>query len=356
MNKENSLSIRVFNDHFLGRYLPFMIPIFLLIILLWIPLFSLVENQFHNSEMKGLFEILPAILFFVFYFGTIPLLFHKVQLAKDHIRLSWCGILLKEIPADSLKLLCTVGDERWDQLCLTCHIPEELASMEEVELGKHFLTKHDVPFLKRKANYQEDFARRHLLRLNKKLLQWKRKENTLFLPMDPIVLQQLRELYPSLPYKNYTICKKFTNNRYWSSKYAPYFRPFITLYRSEFTEDSVVFRSDKKIKRTVPLSSVRSIIRVDIFMDHNRQYTHHTPVLFLSELALEELAEKSTLSHKSPRLRAYKFAHTQVKHWRISTPRCCNLHCTEEAVSQLQVKCPHAQWLDLSDTWLSDST
>jgi len=356
MDKEHSLWIRVFYDHFLGRYLAYMLPIFILIMLLWIPLLILVKNLFHAPEVGELFGILPYILFLVALFGSIPFLFHKVQLAKDHIRLSWCGILLKEIPVDSLKLLCAVGDERWDQLCLTCHIPEELASMEEVELGKHFLTKHDVPFLKRKANYQDDFARRYLLRLDKKLLQWKRKENILFLPMDLILLHQLRELYPALPYKNYTECKKDSNERYWSSKYAPYFRTFLTMYRPELTEDSVVFRAGKKIKRAFPLCSVRSIIRVDIFMANNRHYAHHTPVLFLSELTVEEMADRSALSHKSPRLRAYIFAHTQVKHWRISTPSCCNLHCTEEAVSQLQAKCPHAQWLDLSDTWLSNST
>ncbi len=352
-NKKHTLSIRVCNDY------AFRGDIFCLVCIvvfpLWMSLSFLLKGIFPSFKISEWFIYLPIFSFFGVMVIHALFLFHKVHFTKDDLCLSWCGIVLKTIPLEDLHLLCAVGNEVGDNLCLTCHTPDELALLEEKALLQNFFTKHEVLFLKRKANFRESFAQKYLIRLRKRSLPLFRKEKTFFLPMDLILLQQIRTLYPNLPYKNYTECGKHEKFSNWSNKYAPCFRNIMSYYSPELVGNSLVYRSEKKIKRTIPLSTIQTIVRVDVFMPQNRYYPHHVPVLFLSNLSIDDMAEKAELSHMSRLLRAYQYAANQVKQWDIKKDNCCNLHYTDKTATQLQILCPDAQWLDLSDLWFTHS-
>ncbi len=351
MNKKHTLSQRVCNDYAIRGGI--FCSVYIVFFPLWLCVLFLLKELMPDLKISEWVAYLPIFLVFgVMVFQSL-FLFHKVHLTKEGAILSWCGISLKTIPSDCLQLLCAVGNEYGDNLCLTCHTTDDLALLEEKALLKNYFTKHEVLFLKRKANFREGFAQKYLIRLRKHALPLFRKEKTLFLPMDLVLLQQIRALYPNLPYKNYTECSKEQKGAYWSYKYAPCFRPTWSNYVPELGEDSLVYRSGKKINRTIPLSTIQTIVRIDVFVLQNRYFPHHVPVLFLTNLSIDDMAKQSTLSHMSQSLRAYQYAVDQVKHWDIKANNCCNLHYKEETIARLRSLCPNAQWLDLSDLWFA---
>ncbi len=354
MKKDNSLSLIVCNGHSLNRAFLHSSLLYLCGMLVTLPLSLLLERLLPMID-RGDWFVLPPVLFFLFIIADCLFSVHKIRLTKDSLLLTWCGIPVKSISLDELRLLCAVGNEQYDLLCLTCHSPDELAQMEEADMLRNYFSKDELPFLKQKADYRDSFARKQALRLSQKPFLLLRNEKTLFLRMDPLLLQQIRALYPELPYRNYTDCKKYTIPYYGSKSYRLCMQSFTTHYSPELTASSIEFYRGTVVKRTVPLSTIQAIVRVDIFMAESKTSPHHLPLLFLSNLSVKEMAEKSTFSHKSNPMKAYKYAHDQAKRWRIDTPDCCNLPCTEDTIAHLKVHCPNAQWLDISEHWLADS-
>lgn len=354
MKKNHTLSH--FVCHFYGFDRAFLCCslLFLCTILLMFPLSALLKKLFPLID-TDIWFILSAVPFVLYYVGNILFAFYKAEFTEDRLILSWCGVRLKTIATEDLRLLCTVGDEFYDFLCLTCHTPQDLAQAEESDMVRSFITKDEVPFLKRKANYPDILARKRLLRLSKQPLLLLRKEKALCIPMDLILLQQIRELYPQLPYKNYSERKRYSKPYYGSKKYQLCLEAIHAYYTPEFTDDSIALYRGANVKRTIPLSTVQSIVRVDLFIANRRNGPNYLPLLFLSKLSIEEMAQKSKYFHASASYKAYKYAYSHAKYWTITTPDCCNLPCTEAVIDQLKVLCPNAQWLDFSDTWLSDS-
>lgn len=354
MKKEYPLSLRVIYAQWSDTFMLYGWIVLPLMLLVMVPFFLLLARWFPSAMLSSRLGI-PSALFLLYYLLNFVFLFYKVHLSGNKIHITWCGLTVKTLEPKELKLLCAVGNEWGNHLCLTYHTAEELAQREEAKMLKNWITRHEVPFLKNKANYIDSMAKKQLFRLLRKSFFLFRKDKTVFLPMGTELFHQLRELYPQLPYKNYTECQKYRVKYYCNRNetlsiygLTPYFRP-------DFTEDAIVYYSGKKLVRTVPLSEVRSIVRIDLFTSPSKGIPCHLPLLFLSTLTLSELADKSNFSHNSTDLRAYNYAYDQGKRWRIKTPNCCNLPCTEEMITRLKKQCPNARWLDLSDSWLLSS-
>ena len=346
------LTMRVYNANPRGfAYLCIAYPIFQI---LFIPIVLFLAKTFPNLKYADFLPGLPAFVFFALILIHCLFSFHKVHLSSDHITLSWLGIPLQTVPSEQLRFLYAVGDERWDQLCLTCLTTDELAAQEEISLSKNFFSKHDLPYLKQKPDYISTLARKHLLRLRNRAFLLICKNGTLFLPMDLILLEQIRTLYPTLPYKNFTECKNCNSLSLRSNQYAPTFSTTVHYCTPEIKDDAIVYKELKRTIATFPLHSVKTIARVDIFGEHSRYRPHHTAVLLLSTLTLEEMIENSPLADGSAELRAYAFAYKQAKSWQYKSTDCCNLYYTQQTLNHLRTHCPTAQHLDLSSCWLTD--
>lgn len=354
METERTLSYRVFGFENPFRSLLYVFFFLPLMAIIMFPL-SLLLTWWFPTVDRAVWIGAPCYLYMLFGLAHVIFQCHRILLSKDRILITWCGIRFKSIRPEDLKLLCAVGDEWNDRLCLSCYTTEELARMEEASMQRNWITRHEIPFLKRQPNHENRLARKHLLRSGKKAFLILQKKKIVFLPMRMDVLEQLRGLYPRLPYKNYTECKKYRENLYGDkderlSAYSedPFFHP-------EIWEDRILYYSGKTVKRIVPLTQIRSVVRIDLFMVQHRHAPHHMPLLFLSDLSIEQMSERSRLHQGSTALRAYCYAYDRGMRWRITSPDCCNLPCTEEMIHQLQELCPNVQWLDLSDRWLTDS-
>ena len=106
------------------------------------------------------------------------------------------GKVLRQLPVADMKLLCVVGDDQAQYLCLSGWSLEELAQRREKSLQRGFLTRQDLPLLKRNPDWQECFAKEYLLRSG----NFFRKIPVLWIPFDPVVAIFLRRLYPQLPF------------------------------------------------------------------------------------------------------------------------------------------------------------
>lgn len=354
MEKDRALSYRVVKSDDIFRSLLYIWLVVPLAVIIMFPLSLLLTRWFPTVD-RLTWITAPCILYILFLLGNTTFLCHRIHLSKDRILITWCGIRFKSIRPEELKLLCAVGDEWGDRLCLSCYTAEELSRMEEASMQRNWITRYEVPFLKRQADHENRLARKHLLRSCRKTFLILQKKKIAFLPMGMEVLDQLRELYPQLPYKNYTECNKYRTNIYGNKNELLSVYSATPFYRPEIREDQILYYSGKKVKRTVPLTQIRSIIRIDLFMVQSKHAPHHLPLLFLSPLSIEQMSELSELHQGSTVLRAYRYAYDRGLRWRITTPNYCNLPCTEEMIYPLQELCPNVQWLDLSDRWLTDS-
>ena len=320
-------------------------------LLLLIPLthfFPLIKN---NDWIIAL----PCLLVFGLLVLHLLSSFYTVTLTEKTVILSWLRIPLRRLSVDALQLFCAVGNEREDVLCLTSRTIEDMAFLEEKHLLRNYFTKYDVPLLKKKADWQDALAKKYLNRMRRSPLGAFRDRNTLFMTMDPVVQHQIHKLYAYLPYKNYTGITDYKATPFFDKTKAPSFRMEIEPCSVEIQEDAVVLYTKKETKRRILLRDIATIVRVDIFKSYDKFFPHHLPVLFLSVCSLEEMTQRGGSSDNNQLLQVYRHAAKEAVRWSVKRDDCCNLPYTPEVVSRLHTLCPDAQWVDISDGWISDT-
>ena len=225
--------------------------------------------------------------------------FYSVLLYKDTVILKRFGIKIKKIPVSDFKAFCIVGNDRENILCLSRYSFEEMARMQETRLSRGIFSKHELPFMKRKTNWQDDFAKGYLLHLHKNPLNAFKKQNVVMLDMHPALQYSIRKMYPQLPYKNLTDIT------------SPYLSRFSTLpekrsvcfslQASEYTfrmePDGIHIETSKEEIFSIPAQQIKTAVRVDMFRSYDKLNPPHTPLLFLSTISEDDLIE-----HPSPRL------------------------------------------------------
>ena len=324
---------------------------------LWAGLLLLIPltHFFPLIKDKDWIVALPCLLVFALLVLHLLSSFYTVTLTENVVVLCWLCIPLRRVSADTLQLFCAVGNEREDVLCLTSRTIEDMALLEERHLLRNYFTKYDVPLLKKKADWQDALAKKYLNRMRRSPLGIFRDRMTLFMTMDPVVQQQIHDLYKQLPYKNYTGITSNKVNAFFDKTKAPCLWMPIDLCSVEIQEDAVVLYTKKEIKRRIHLRDIKTIVRVDIFRSYDKHFPHHLPVLFLSVRSMQEISEKAATSEDNQLLQVYRYASKEAAHWSVKRDDCCNLPYTLEIVSRLHVLCRNAQWVDISDDWMSDT-
>jgi hypothetical protein len=245
-----------------------------------------------------------------------------------------------------------VGNEREDALCLTTRTIEEMAQLEEKHLLRNYFTKYDVPFIKKKADWQDALAKKYLMRMWRRPFGIFRDQTTILWQMDPVVQHQIRKLYPQLPYKNYTCITGKQATPYFDKTKAPCFWMPMEPCSVAIQEDVIVLYTKKEEKRRFLLRDIKTIVRVDVF-GQSKHFPHHLPLLFLSVHSLADAMQEDATEEQL--FQAYQTATREALRWTVKKDDCCNLPYTPELVAHLHALCPDAQWIDLSDGWLNNT-
>jgi len=306
--------------------------------------------------------LVPVLLVFLLLMLSY---FHTVILEPDGVTQKWFGISVRKIHVSRFQVFCALGNGREDVLCLSCYSAEELTRMEEERLLRSLLNKHNVPFRKRKAGWQDEFVRGYLNHLRKNPFRIFKKQEVVMLKMHPALQYAIRQMYPQLPYKNYTGVTSCHFARWGSNadNQAVSFPLLFYQYPVRMESDGIHISTKKEVS-FIPAEQIRTVVRVDIFKAYNKYYPHHVPLLFVTSLSEEELAAKvPTKGYGGIRLNdannqallAMMAATELAIRWNASRKDCCVLYHTEKNLETLRTLYPHIQINEIAANWLNDA-
>ncbi len=309
---------------------------------------------------------LPEILVFGIMLSYSFCSFYSVILYKDKVILKWLGIKIREIPASEFKSFCAVGNDREDVLCLSRYSFEEMVRMQEVRLSRGVFTKHELPFMKRKPNWQDDFARAYLNRLRRSPLGAFKKRSFIMLEMHPTLQYTVRKMYPHLPYKNLTGITSPYLSRF--SERPENRAVCFTLQASEYTfrmePDGIHIETNKKEIFSIPAQQIKTAVRVDVFRSYDKFNPHHTPLLFITTMSEEELIQHPRAQGCfTPRLNetedvalsAMTAAFYLIWRWNKNHTNSCTVPLTEKNLETVRTLYPHVSVNEISSGWIADS-
>lgn len=309
----------------------------------------------------------PSILVVVILLLHILCCFYTVILEPNMVTLKWAGIPVRRIPASRFKTFCAVGNGREDILCLSCYSINEMANMQEERLLRSFLDKHDVPFRKRKADWQNVFAGEYLNRLRKSPFSIFKERDVVMFEMHPALQYLIRQMYPQLPYRNYTGVTSYHVSRYSGARenQAVCFPLQLGEYEVRIETDGIHICNKKDEVSFVPAQQIKTVVRVDVFKGYEKYYPHHMPLLFITSMSEEELATQTTSrgyagihlgDTTNQALLAMMAATYLTLRWNKSHKDCCVLYHTEKNLNALQTLYPHIYINDIAAAWLQDSS
>lgn len=355
MRSESSSALKVRGFGLSGVSVFYISIIYIVSMWVWLLLLIPLAHFFPLVKNNDWIVALPCLLILALLVLHLLSAFYTVTLTKNMVILSWLHIPLRKIPVDTLRLFCAVGNEREDVLCLTSRTIEDMALLEENHLLRNYFTKYDVPLLKKKADWQDALARKYLNRMRRSPLGIFRDKKTLFMTMDPVAQHQIHKLYAHISYKNYTGISGYKATPFFDKTTAPCFWMPIEPCSVKIQEDAVILYTQKEEKRRFLLRDIKTIVRVDIFRSYDKHFPHHLPVLFLSVRSLEEMTQRGDSSDDKQLLQVYRYAEKEAMRWSVKKDDCFNLLYTPEFVLHLHALCPDAQWVDISEGWLSNT-
>ena len=361
--KQQSFHLKVHGFGLSGASIFYLFFIYIACIVLW-ALALLPLGYFFPALMQHDWAVLmPYLIVVLILLVHACASFVTVSLDEKEIRVFYLGIPIRKIPVSELRLFCAVGNGRENILCLTTHGIAEMAAWQEKKLVRNYFTKYDVPFIKKKSNWQDVLARKYLNGLRKSPRGVFKDRDVVFLEIEPVLQVLLRSMYPQLPYKNYTEIKATSIITYQPLNMVPCFTLQAALYYVSIQEDGIHISTKKNPVFYIAAQSVKTVVRVDVFRDYDRMYPDHIPILFVSTLSADELAAKApqtiygenTDAFPNKRaLLAYAYASRAALGWRVKYQDQCPLLCTQTHITQLRECCPQAEWIDLSENWLND--
>lgn len=310
-------------------------------------------------------SIIPSFFLAIFMVFHAACYFHSVVLRPNEIILKRFGSTIGRIPVSELKSFCAVGCGRDNVLCLSRYSFEEMARMNEAKLLRGVFTKHEMPFRKRKADWQDDFAREYLIRLRRKIFGVFSKQNTIMIEMHPAFHQVIRNLYPHLPYKNFTgitspHVSRFTETH---ENYATCFKLQANPYVFRMEPDGIHITEKEKEFFFLPANQLKTAVRADFFTDGIKR-PPHSPVILITSMSEEELANQPSakgyslfhLNQSGNQPLSAMMAATYLTFcWNKSKKDYCVIPHTAKNLETLRTLYPHVSINEISAEWLSDS-
>lgn len=367
MQKSCNIGIKAHGFAFSGAAVMYLF--FLYIGAMWglmIALIPLVHFFPVLKEYEWLFAA-PTILVPAILLLRMLCCFYTVILEPNMVTLKWFGIPVRRIPVSRLKTFCAVGNGREDVLCLSCYSINEMANMQEERLLRSFLDKHNVPFRKRKADWQNAFAKEHLNRLRKSPFSIFKERDVVMFEMHPSLQYLVHKMYPKLPYMNYTGVTSYHVSRFNSVRenQAVCFPLQLYEYEVRIEKDGIHICNKKEEVSFIPAQKIKTAVRVDVFKGYEKYWPHHMPLLYITSMSEEELAEQASSrgyggfyldTSANQALLSMTAATYLTLRWNKSNKDCCILHHTEKNLNALQTLYPHVHINDIAAAWLQDSS
>ena len=312
-------------------------------------------------------RILPEIFIFVFLLTYTLCSVYSVILQPDMMILKWFGLTIRKIPLSEIHFFCAFGNGRENILCFSRYTAEEMALMQEKRLLRGVFSKHEVPFRKRKANWQDDFAKEYLNRLHRKAFLLFRNRETVTLELQPFLQYALRKMYPQLPYKNFTGIHSPHISRF--SEIPENRAVCLVLQANEYEfrmeTDGIHLETTKKEEVSfLPAEQIKTVIRVDIFPAYSKIFPPHMPLLFITTMSEEELAKQPAAKGYSvwclnetddQALSALTSASYLAWKWNKSKKDSCLIPHTEKNLETLRAYYPHIQINEISTDWMREA-
>ena len=265
------------------------------------------------------------------------------------------------MPVSQIKLICSTGKMGYRNLCLSLLSVEELACCREEILKKGVFTKTELPFRKRKAGWQEEFAGEYLQQPKLRDCKFWKDSPAIWLSFAPAAVIYLKAQYPHIPYVNVFEC---INEKYGYMDCDV--MPNSFNLRMDIESDGIHIRNRKAEYRFVPSESIKTIARVDEFTFRSKGNIGHSIFLMASTLTVEEMANRGKLlrnrNWKQSLIAGLPYEeglwateYLERKLWLE-----CGNYKNEEWIpmfykpqneQKLRQMYPHARWLDISPYW-----
>lgn len=308
-------------------------------------------------QLPDYLVVVSVILLILSFLAILcyPLAFDKIVFPEG-VQVRRLGRVIQQLSISDFKMLCAVGNDREQYLCLSVWNVEELAERREKILQRGHFTRQDLPFMKKNPDWQERFAREYLLNPKEML----RNSPILWLTFDPVVVVYLRRLYPQLPYVD------LRNRMMGRATVMPSNQIPLTggYYRMDEEGIHILGELGKRELRCIPAERIKTILRVDRFVSVSKSEPVYGCYLVASELHLEELAYRGKRKGgqkwkrkiidelpEAEEMYAAEFHFSGLFTWNWRTATDCHISYTPEKEILLRQLYPHAQWVDYSKQW-----
>ncbi len=311
----------------------------LLVAILMIPLLHFFPQLRQYSDWISLWVLVPMTLLLLL---IITEALSWAVITNEGITLYWLGIPLRRIPLSDLALFAAVSDDMDDALCFTSYSIEEMAAMQEKRMLKGFFTQHDVPFRKRHSDWQDSFAKDFLNHQKKSMRGLFQDKRIIMTDFTPELVYILRSLFPNMTYRNYTSVT-----------------PSYTMQ-----SDGIHLLREKNEMFCLQAQDIKTVAVVDTLRPYSKTTPYRLRILLVSSLTERELAERAPKRlfgadadafHNNTRLLAMRAAARETALWTIRHTQFCPICGTAKNLSDLKRLYPHAQWIDLSESWLENN-
>jgi len=285
-------------------------------------------------------------------------LYCYMSAGEQNIEIFLFGRMIRQIPASQIKLICAVGNEMRHNLCVSTLEVEELAHRREEKLEKGVFSRQDLPFRKRRAGWQERFAKEYLLKPKWRDCRVRTEDPIIWLNIDIVSILYLRNRYPYVPYLNLTDGV--------AERYCPG-EPDLLLgtLNSRVAPDLDGLHILKKKQQIgfVPAEEIKAVFRIDSFYSRGRYTSLNIPYLIVSTLPVEEVArqvEKLWIKKwRKPLIAALPQAQKvgasvyleQAILYGSVKGKLYPMYYTRSNEQKLRQSFPHARWVDVSDLW-----
>lgn len=280
-----------------------------------------------------------------------------VHLTEESVRLTCLGIAICTIPWTDVRLICGVGTESDQCLCLSRLGAEETATLREEKLRKSVITKDEAVFLKRAPDWQNRFVRDYLNNCRSRPYAYLRDKNRIWIAYDPNTLLACRALCPHGAYRNLLVRSPIP-----AAGEQPDLVVTLQLqkyeYRFRFADDGVHVIHGKQEDWVMKADEIRTVACVHRFTADSKYTRNHTVCLVAATLTVGQLAaaerahlrggrrDLMALLHDREELLAATRCLRETARWRRTHRDFCPVYDTPKNRAALRDLCPNARWID----------
>ena len=310
----------------------------------------------YADRVEPVIMVMPFALICVRF---LPELCEYVSLEPEGICVTRFGKTVYAVKAEEIRLICVVGNDTSQDLCVSPVSLEELSARQEERLRNSLFRKSGVSFEKTLPRWQERFAHEYLNRLRRSLFGGGEVGQFLFLPMDSAVKELLRHLYPQACYVNILPRTVGTYDGIGADAVPVFSTTEPQQYSAEVKEDGIHILRKGAPCWIFPAENIRTVACVDRYINDDKIGKGQLSLLVITAMTVDEMAARDNtgLIQEEGSLADFPWGReilagacclAMASVWRGHEGQVCVMYRTEQRIRQLKTRYPHARWVDLS--------